>query len=394
MGIIDRRKAIKGIKWFVMIALVCVLSFAGLLLFSNHENFENNNPELSTLVDVYYAIQSENSESRKEELEILFAKKLSENSLDSLISIISIISDSTYYQQVLDTIEFRALNGGVIPISKVYKSGIDKEWGAVVESEILELINVIPLTTHKELLGYYLNTDYYKAFTNSYLDRIDGSLSKLRYELIDSLLNDTDSIFSGNVKNTISSIYEDFLGGTLGWNNIKNNVFRSQETTNKLFLQIWNNKISEQGFENKFKCCVDIRLKHYYQKYDSLCFIIDYSKPVTRIDKSIKIYPNMDVMSFAVDKKLNRFYKNSAVETVGLITLPLGGWAAVAAFAGEATMDFGLDYIEQLKDPEKYFIESEHTHVCNLFTNKLSEIDKLLEDADSKLINDLKLDLQ
>lgn len=79
---------------------------------------------------------------------------------------------------------------------------------------------------------------------------------------------------------------------------------------------------------------------------------------------------------------------------MGLITLPLGGWAAVAAFAGEATMDFGLDYIEQLKDPEKYFIESEHTHVCNLFTNKLSEIDKLLEDADSKLINDLKLDLQ
>ena len=51
MGIIDRRTAIKGIKWFVMIALVCVLSFAGLLLFSNHENFENNNPELSTLVD-------------------------------------------------------------------------------------------------------------------------------------------------------------------------------------------------------------------------------------------------------------------------------------------------------------------------------------------------------
>ena len=377
-----------------MIVLFCVLAFAGFLLLYHQKENENNNPRLSTLVDVYHAIQVENSESKKKELENLFAKKVSENSLDSLINLINLFSDSIHYQQVLDTIEFRAMNEGVFAISKVYKSGIDKEWGAVVESEILELIDVIPLTTHKELLGYYLNTDYHKAFTNSYLDRIDGSLSKLRDELIGSLLNDTDSLFSGNVKNTVSSIYEDFLGGTLGWNNIKNNVFRTQETTNKLFLQIWNNKISEQGFENKFKCCVDIRLKHYYQKYDSLCFIIDYSKPVTRIDKSIKIYPNMDVMSFAVDKKLNRFYKNSAVTTVSLITLPLGGWAAVAAFAGETTMDLGLDFIEQFKDPEEYFIINEYTHVCNLFTKKLSEIDKLLEEADSKLVNDLKFDLQ
>ena len=105
-----------------MIALVCVLSFAGLLLFSNHENFENNNPELSTLVDVYHAIQLENSDSRKKELENLFADKLSENSLDSLINIIGLFSDSTYYQQVLDTIEIRALKEGPIAISKVYKT--------------------------------------------------------------------------------------------------------------------------------------------------------------------------------------------------------------------------------------------------------------------------------
>ena len=385
-----------------MIALVCVLSFAGLLLFSNHENFENNNPELSTLVDIYHAIQLENCDSRKKELENLFADKLSENSLDSLINIIGLFSDSTYYQQVLDTIEIRALQEGPIAISKVYKTGLDDLWGDVVEEEIINHIDRIPIEVHQKILPYFSNTELEERIRQTFISRVEYFLQDERYCLMDSLFSDVNQTFAEQVEQDINSIYEEFLGwkddhgksvsswfknlvgNAIDWNNIKNNVLKTKAETNRIFLEIWNNKMNSEKYILPFKHIIDNRLLSYNENVNHYLGAIHFEQSDFQISSMSAILPNIEVMRDAVNQKTKIFYKNATFTSIDLVT---SGWYGVAAFAG----DIGTDYLEEFKDPKSYFIEREKLQVYNQYTIKLAQIDSALQERDSIIVERIKI---
>ena len=355
---------------------------------SDEQHISYTDYRLFNLKETFDALNSNLYTDYKSELESQFSRKIAECDLESLLLDVPYFRGSSYYQQVVDSIELRAWDEGALSISKVYKAGIDSSWASVVEFDILEVIDIIPIEEHKELLPYYLGSEYQKAIFSAYYNRIEQNLSAIRYELMDSLLNDVNSFIGDKIYDDIAIIYDDFIGGF--WGNISNNVFRDKEETNKLFDSIWNKQMMSKRYTEVYNKSIKNRYAYYKSKKTGLLSKIAITPTMPDTIPKLSITPNIEVMRNAVEIRNNIFYKNIAFTTVGVVTLPLGGWIGLAAFAGQTALDVGLDFEESFKDPEKNFITNEYIHVSNLITKHLYQMDKQLQENDSLIVVSIK----
>ena len=385
-------RVIKRLLLFVLVGLAIGIIILAFLLFRNRPGdlcIEAGQKDYTSfnLKETFDALYDKEYASYKQQLDSQFNQRISEYTLDELLDDVGYFKDTPYYQQVVDSIEVRALEEGALSISKVYKAAIDSCWDVVVDYEIYDVIDDIPIEEHKELLPYYIDTEYQNRIFSAYYNRIEQYLSDIRCEMIDSILNDVNRSFDETLDKDIAAIYDEFLGGTLGWNNFKNNIFQTKEATNKKFLAIWKRQMASGRYSEKYNDYVRKWLSVYKKKRQTYLSQIGESADVPNIATDLEIAPNMEVMRNAVHNKTNRTYLSTAVDVV---TLPLGGWGAIAALAGATALDYGLDCTDTFKDPEQDFINNEYKHVSNLLTEHLYKIDKLLQDKDSLTMISIK----
>ena len=330
------------------------------------------------------------SDIDKEWADSLFAETISRSSLDSLLADIHYFDSTKYFNQVLDSIEVRALNDGMLAISKVYQSNIDTAWADVVDCDIIEVLDDIPVTEHKELIPYYIGTDYETEICESYIYKIDKTLNDMRAELSESLGNDVDSLFEEPLRNDIADIYEEFLGGFLGYKNITNNVIRKEKTRNKKFTDIWYNKVIQKKYDQKYSDIVKKRGGKYLHDRKAYLRQLTLSAPKSYHFKRVLLKPNFEVMRYAVDKKQNRAFKDAAFAGVGIATWSLTGWLLCGSIVGETALDLGLDNLEMFKDPEEFFIENQKQYAKNQYAVHIAGMIRDFQKEDSLILNDAR----
>ena len=330
------------------------------------------------------------SDIDKDWADSLFAETISRSSLDSLLADIHFFDSTKYFNQVLDTIKVHALNDGLLAISKVYQSNLDTAWADVVDCDIIEVLNDIPVTEHKELIPYYIGTDYENEICESYIYKIDKALNDMRSELTESLGNDVDSLFEEPLKNDIADIYEEFLGGFFGYKNITNNVIRKEETRNKIFTDIWYNKVIQKKYDQRYSDIVKKRESKYLHDRKAYLRQLTLFAPKSYHFKRVLLKPNIEVMQYAVDKKQNRAFKNAAFVGVGIATCGLTGWILCGSIVGEAALDWGLDNLEMFKDPEEFFIENQYRYAKNQYAIHIAGMIRDFQMEDSLIIKDAR----
>mgnify|MGYP007069887519 CR=1 FL=1 len=285
---------------------------------------------------------------------------------------------------------------------------MDDLWGDVVEEEIINHIDRIPIEVHQKILPYFSNTELEERIRQTFISRVEYFLQDERYYLMDSLFSDVNQTFAEQVEQDINSIYEEFLGwkdehgksvsswfknlvgNAIDWNNIENNVLKTEAETNRIFLEIWNNKMNSEKYILPFKHIIDNRLLSYNENVNHYLGAIHFEQSDFQISSMSAILPDIEVMRYAVNQKTKIFYKNATFTSIGLVTFP-PGWYGVAAFVGITAGEIGTDYLEGFKDPESYFKEREKLQVCNQYTIKLAQIDSALQERDSIIVERIKI---
>ena len=331
------------------------------------------------------------SDIDKEWADSLFAEKISRSSLDSLLADIHYFDSTKYFNQVLDSIEVRALNDGMLAISKVYQSNIDTAWADVVDCDIIEILESIPVAKHKELIPYYIGTGYENEICESYIYKIDKALNDMRSELSESLENDVDSLFEEPLRNDIADIYEEFLGGILGFNNIKNNLARKRKTTNEIFYDIWYNKVIQKKYDQRYSEIEKKRGSKYLHDRKAYLRQLTLFAPKSYHFKRVLLKPNFEVMRYAVDNKQYRPFKKAALAVVGgIATYYLRGWYLYGFIAGEGALDLGLENLEMFKDPEEFFIENQYRYAKNQYAIHIAGMIRDFQIEDSLIVKDAR----
>lgn len=96
-----------------------------------------------------------------------------------------------------------------------------------------ELASVVPA---------FRGSVYYDEILYEYQNKLEGLLANPCYKLITSISLKLEKLLPQIQKSLgkdMAGLYNEFLGGIIGINSLKNNLFKKKENTNKTFINLW-----------------------------------------------------------------------------------------------------------------------------------------------------------
>lgn len=375
---------------YFIVKLVCALDFSAISKsnLSSSVSFYEAKINLSnhSLNDIYEMVQDPDMVFFDSHIRDLFSEKLLSYSVDDLLNMVSKYPKKGFNDIVIHVLETKAIEEGPISISKVYQSGIDKEWYIIVEMWVIELLSDFSNAELHELLPYYYDSDYYDQIAYTLSSNLSGELDDLRMECIGEIMMTVDSVMPSVISSSISEVYESFFGGFFDYNNYRYNVFSSKDNTNYKFSEIWEEKINQSHLGNFFYRKMADPLEYYVIKRDSILHEIGEEQSIDIPTKIPKFSYNYDVMRNTVERNYRRGVKDGTLTSIGLVTAPVGGWMGGLLFVGDFTLDFGLESMSMFESPEEYFKHNQLQYVYNQIVNYVNNFDISLKSNDERII--------
>lgn len=262
----------------------------------------------------------------------------------------------------------------------------------IMEDIILPQLQVFTLQELASILPSFQESIYYEDILFEFENKLEDLLSSPCDELISSIsskLEDLIPKIKNSLKTDMTNLYDEFLGGTLGVNSLKNNLFKSKENTNKTFMNIWQKHNKQQYYSRILNKEITSELQNFITNRNTfLKYFIDKEFKSTISDSviTIKLKPNFKVMRNTVEENFSSVACDFGMN--------IGGIAATCLFPPANPFFFGFQLGWNIGDTineKEYFINNQtdylYAQIAMEINSYFNEIQNILQKENAEIIS-------
>lgn len=262
----------------------------------------------------------------------------------------------------------------------------------IMEDVILPQLQVFTLQELASILPSFQESIYYEDVLFEFKNKLEELLSTPCDELISSISSKLESLIpkiKNSLKTDMNSLYDEFLGGTLGINSLKNNLFKSKENTNKTFISIWQKHNKQQYYSHILNKEITSEFQNFIANRNTfLKFFIDkeFKSAISDSVIAIRLKPNFKVMRNTVEENFSSVACDFGMD--------IGGIAATCLFPPATPFFFGFQLGWNIGDTineKEYFINNQtdylYAQIAVEINSYFNEIQNILQKENAEIIS-------
>lgn len=237
-----------------------------------------------------------------------------------------------------------------------------------------ELASVVPA---------FRGSVYYDEILYEYQNKLEGLLANPCYKLITSISLKLEKLLPQIQKSLgkdMAGLYNEFLGGIIGINSLKNNLFKKKENTNKTFINLWEKYNRQKYYSDLLNKEITSEIQNFIINRNTfLKYFIeeDFKSEITDFVITVKLKPNFKVMRNTVEENFSSVACDLGMGIGDLAVSSL--FPPAAPYVTGFTIGWGLgDSI----DEEEYFISNQTEY---LYAQITVEIESYLNSVQALL---------